>query len=365
MHLAIGISLLCGCGKEQPIVEEIRSLRTITVGEVTTGQVRKFSGVVRAVERSGLSFEVSGNVQVVNVDIGARVAEGDVLAELDKEPYELELQKAAANLATANASVEKQKAEFDRQKRLFEQGAGSQRRLEQAEFAFKEAEASVEATQSALDLAKRDLRKTVLHAPYDGMIGVRQVEPFVDVRRGEVLFEIDAEGEREIVVDIPETVVNLLSAEMPVGLSFPTLPGTSVDGKVTEVGTLAGAGSAFPVKVRLLDPPARVRSGMTAEATFELSRDEAGAGYPIPGQAINPTREANRGFVYVFDPDTSTVKQSPVKWRGVKDNFVVVTDGVAAGDVLAVAGVSFLSDGMKVKLLPEKIEAKPETLDVE
>jgi RND family efflux transporter MFP subunit len=327
--------------------------------------VRRLSGIVRAVDRSGLSFEVSGNVRAVHVDIGANVQKGQVLAELDKEPFELEVQRAEADLATANASVKKQQAEYERQKRLFEQGAGAQRRVEQAEFAFKEALASVQSTESTLDLAKRDLRNTVLYAPYDGSIGAREVEPFVEVGRGQKLFEIDAEGAQEILVGAPETIVHLLTVDMPVAVSFPTLPGKRTEGQVTEVGTLAGEGNTFPVKVRLLDPPSQVRSGMTAEATFELQSAGFAGGYPIPGHAVKPSTEANRGFVFVYQPDTSTVKQTPIQWRGVKDNMVVVSEGVAPGDVLAVAGVSFLSDGMKVKLMAKTRKAKPQTLDIE
>ena len=353
------------CGEEEQIVEEIRSLKTVTVGEATAGEVRNFSGIVRAVDRSALSFEVPGNVVVVNVDIGDNVKKGQILAELDKEPYELEVQKAEAELVTAKANVKNQQADYEREKSIFEQGAGSERRMDQAEFAFKEAEASLDFVESKLDLAKRDLRKTVLYAPYDGSIGERQVEPFVEVRRGQAVFEIDGKGEQEIVVNIPETVVHLLTIDMPVVVSFPTIAGKTTKGNVTEIGTVAGEGNAFPAKVRLLDPPSQVRSGMTAEATFELKGDDFAEGYPVPSHAITPTTEANRGFVFVYQPDTSTVKKAPIQWRGVKNNMVMISEGVSPGDILAVAGVSFLSDGMKVKLIAEAKKEKPETLNVE
>ena len=353
------------CGEEEQIVEEIRSLKTVTVGEATAGEVRNFSGIVRAVDRSALSFEVPGNVVVVNVDIGDNVKKGQILAELDKEPYELEVQKAEAELVTAKANVKNQQADYEREKSIFEQGAGSERRMDQAEFAFKEAEASLDFVESKLNLAKRDLRKTVLYAPYDGSIGERQVEPFVEVRRGQAVFEIDGKGEQEIVVNIPETVVHLLTIDMPVVVSFPTIAGKITKGNVTEIGTVAGEGNAFPAKVRLLDPPSQVRSGMTAEATFELKGDDFAEGYPVPSHAITPTTEANRGFVFVYQPDTSTVKKAPIQWRGVKNNMVMISEGVSPGDILAVAGVSFLSDGMKVKLIAEAKKEKPETLNVE
>lgn len=359
------LTIVIGCGKEEEIVEEIRSLKTITIGESTAGQVRRFSGAVRAVDRSALSFEVSGNVLAVNVDIGANVVKGQVLAELDKEPFELEVEKAQAGLVTAEAKVERENAEYERQKNLLEEGAGVQRLVERAEFAFKEAVASVAATQSTLDLAKRDLIKATLYAPYDGSVGVRDVEPFVEVRRGQKIFEIDAVGEQEIVIDIPETIVHLLEVDMPVDVAFPTLPGKTTKGKVTEVGSLAGEGSAFPVKVQILDGPSQVRSGMTAEATFELKGKDFAEGYLIPGHAIKPTTDANVGFAFVYQPDTSTVKKVPIHWLGVKDNMTIVTDGLSPGDILAVAGVSFLSDGMKVKLLEAEAEqTMPETLDI-
>ena len=357
--------LVAACEEEQEVIEEIRSIKTVTVGELTIGQLRKFSGIVRAVDRSALSFEVGGNVLEVNVDIGSRVDEGQILATLDEEPYRLEVEKTEAELVTARAKVKNKQADFKREKNVFEQGAGSARRMDQAEFAFKEAEASVDYAVSKLNLAKRDLRKTVLYAPYDGTIGDRQVEPFIEVRRGQVIFEIDADGDKEVEVGIPETTVHLVSTGMSTVLSFPTLPGQEIEGRVTEVGTLAREGNAFPVKVRLLDPPAQVRSGMTAEATFNLQSEILAEGYLVPGHALTPTTEASRGFVFVYQADTSTVKKTPVHFRGVKENQVIISDGVSPGDIVAVAGVSFLSDGMKVKLMAKPQIAKPETFAVE
>ena len=57
--------------------------------------------------------------------------------------------------------------------------------------------------------------------------------------------------------------------------------------------------------------------------------------------------------VYVYDPDTSTVKRREVTVGGIRENRIIVLDGVAPGDRLASAGVSFLTDGQKVKLLDE------------
>ena len=69
--------------------------------------------------------------------------------------------------------------------------------------------------------------------------------------------------------------------------------------------------------------------------------------------------------MFVYQPDTSTVKQTSVQMRGVRDNMIIVTEGLAPGDVVAVAGTSFLSDGMKVKLMAKAEKAKPQAIDIE
>ncbi len=365
MGLGVILLLVTACERELEIFEEIRSIKTITVGETAIGRVRKFSGIVRAVDRSALSFEVGGNVQLVNVDIGARVEKGQILAALDEEPYRLEVEKAESELEKAKAKVKNERANYRREKGIFDQGAGSKKRLDQAEFAFRWAMAGLDFGSSKLNLAKRDLRKTVLYAPYDGTIGARYVEPFVEVRRGQAIFEIDADGDKEVNVGIPETTVNLVTTDTSTLVSFPTLPGKVTAGKVTQVGTLAGKGNAFPVDVKLLDPPSEVRSGMTAEVTFELKDESLPTGHLVPGQALIPTMESNKGHVFVYQADTSTVKKTPVRVRGVKDNWIVVSGGISQGNIVAVAGVSFLSDGMEVKLMPKAIKIKSETLDIE
>ena len=85
----------------------------------------------------------------------------------------------------------------------------------------------------------------------------------------------------------------------------------------------------------------------------------------VTGHAVEATTEPNKGFAYVYQADTSTVKKTPIQWRGVKDNMIIISEGLSPGDIVATAGVSFLSDGMKVKLMADAKKAKPETLVVE
>jgi len=94
-----------------------------------------------------------------------------------------------------------------------------------------------------------------------------------------------------------------------------------------------------------------VRPGMTSELRLIFSDAEMQIAYLIPGSAFLPGIDTNDQYVYLFDAETSSVRKTAVQTRGIQGNHVVVTQGIAPGDVLVVAGVPFLSDGQEVKLL--------------
>ena len=90
---------------------------------------------------------------------------------------------------------------------------------------------------------------------------------------------------------------------------------------------------------------------MTAEVEFTMAKDRESAGYLVPLSAIAPGPGEDAGYVFVYDAAASVVRRTPVRGRPGRDDMVEITDGVNAGDVVAVAGVTFLRDGQKVKLM--------------
>lgn len=364
MHILFALSVLTSCSKDEHVIEETRSVKTMIVQDVSTVQVRRFSGIVQASESSALSFEVSGQVQQVNVDIGDRVRKDDLLAILDKEPYELQVKSAQAELVRARANLTNKKADFEREGAIYKEGAGSQKRLDQAKFGYKEAAAGVRYAASKLNLAQRDLRKTTLHAPYDGNIGSRMVEPHMEVAVGQELFEIDAVGDMEVQVDIPETIINKITLNTETKVTLSILPGETFNGVISDIGTMAGAANAFPVKVALRDPPKNIQSGMTAEVTFPIQDPKDQVGYLIPPQAFMSSKESGRAFVFLYDAANSSVKKKSVRLSGAQNNQAIVTEGLTEGDVVVVAGLGFLSDGQQVRLMKQPASVKPEAFNL-
>jgi RND family efflux transporter MFP subunit len=344
---------LVACKEKVEIVDVVRAIKTMKVSEQADQQVSRYSGLVAAVDSSDLSFQVAGQVESVEVDIGDKVTKGQVLAVLDPEPYQLDVGAIKAELVKARDNVAKTKLQYERHKRIYEQGAGAKSLLEVAEFNYKAARSAVNYQIARLDLAKRNLRKTKLISPYDGTIALRTVQPHEEVQVGQKVLEINAKGKMEVQLAIPETTVDRIQIDDKATITFPTLPGESAKGRITYIGSAAIEANAFPVKVELINTDIKVKPGMSAEANLILKNKNQKPGYLIPLQAILPAPEKNRGYVFIYDTQTSVVKKTPARFSGIDQKKAVVEEGLAAGDIIAAAGVSFLSDGMKVKLMKQ------------
>jgi RND family efflux transporter MFP subunit len=362
VYMFLGSLLLLaisGCREEPPPPPNpIRAIKTITVSEQASGRTRAFSGVAEAADSSSISFEVAGNVQEVRVDVGDQITKGQVLASLDPEPYQLTVAEINAELVKARDNVTKTQAEYERQKRIFEQGAGAERRVEVSEFNYLAAKSGVKFQIARLNNAKRDLDRTVLRAPFDGAIANRYIDAFNEVARGQKCFDTFEFTGMEVAISIPEDVIGEIHMDQKGEIRFPIFADRTYLGRVTEISKVAGTANAFPIKLTIEDRDQRLRPGMTARVTLLLAGDDKKAAYLVPISAIAQRGDTKKGFVFIYDPGTSTVKKTRIEAGSVKDNSVVIEEGVKDGDIVAVAGVSFLEDGQEVKLMESKEEEK-------
>jgi RND family efflux transporter MFP subunit len=353
--LAIGglASLLLACSEQTPPpVETIRAIRAFEVGDPAEGQKRRFSGVVEAADASRISFEVPGNVREVNVEVGEEITKGQVLAVLDDRTFRMKGEAARAAVGRAEVELNDARSELERFRKAAEinPGAISPRLIDQAETRFNSARKNLRYHNSQLDLARRDLERTVLKAPFDGVVATRQVDPFQQVALGQILFELYVESAMEAAISVPESEIDRVHLGLSGEIRFPAIPNQVYKGAVSEISRVAAGGNAFPVKVIIETDNPRIRPGITAEVTLRLGDAEDGAAYLIPTGALLAGPDESRGFVFVFDPATSAVRETAVEFDGVRGSDVVVRSGLKTGDIIAVAGVSFLRDGQQVIL---------------
>jgi RND family efflux transporter MFP subunit len=349
----VAIALSACEGEPREVVEKIRAIKTVTVAERGSGQLNRFPGLIEAVDTSVISFEVAGNTREVNVNVGDRVTEGQIIATLDESQYQLNVELAEAEVGRAKAVLAEKQNEYDRQNTLYKKEWVSKAAFDQAVAARDSAANGLAYANSKLNLALRDKDKTLLQAPFDGVIAAKYAEPYQEVARGEKIFEIYIEGAMEVVLNVPETKIGEIYQGLPAEVSFPAENIEALAGRVSEVGSVASTANAFPVKVVLANPPPGVLPGMTAEASLVLGSEGSDSSFLVPFSAIAPGDDPGRGYIFVFDSATSTVRRTPVKGKGVRDDRVMINEGLEAGDVIAIAGVSFLRDGQKVKLMSE------------
>ena len=357
--LLVPILAVFGCGKEEKPPEVIRSIRWIKVVETTTMQVRMISGTTKPVDQTALSFAVGGTVEKVEVRLGDQVRKGQVLAELDQQPFVLGVRDAEAGLLKAQAGRVERRANYERYLALYESNNASKAELDEARASFDSAKSQVKAATAQLGLARRDLRKTRLIAPFNGTISVKEIEPHVEVRRGKAIFGLDGEESGfEVSTAVPETLVLHLNVGDEADVVFPGLSNRRVPGVLTEVGLRSRAATTFPVTVQLQEEFPALRSGMSVEVAFQyIPVSETGepvvTGIAVPIAAILMGAEKTT-FVFIYDEKSSTVKKTQIKVLNLRENDVIIEpEALKAGDILATAGVQFLTDGQKVNLLKE------------
>ncbi|MEM7253650.1 MAG: efflux RND transporter periplasmic adaptor subunit [Pseudomonadota bacterium] len=359
--LAVGsLTVLAGCTEPPPPPPEevVRSIKSLVVSERAGAQVRRIAGVVEADLVSDLSFEAAGKLVTFAVELGDEVARGDVVGELDAEPFELSVKSAKGSLSEADARLRDARAKFNQQKELIAKGYTARSDYETSLANLNSARSAVSIARSQLEIAERDLKQARLLAPFNGRISEKYVQRYAEVSPGQAVVQLSSLGDQKVDVNLPEGLINFIAIGDAVDIRFPTLPGKPTTGRIATIGSRAGSTNSFPVSVTIDRPRADVKPGLSAEVSFQFTTASTGKAFMLPVTAVLPSDEQGRAFVYVFDAGSSTVARKAIEVVNVRDNELEVTGGITEGDIVASAGVSFLSDGMRVKLLESELRRR-------
>ena len=315
----------------------VRAIKWTTLTPQHLDQQRSIAGILKPVDVSELSFEVPGRVKSVNVKLGDRVSKGDVLAVLETEPYELNVQSADADVRRAHADLAAKKLMYERHAKLVSSGAVSRAAYDQALAAYKLAEGNVVFAASKHDLKKRDLRKTKMRAPFSGVISKKDIEPFEDLDSGQTIFELSGEHRLKVSLRVPPTLINRVVEGKAVRIRFPSLKNLELGGTITEVGARAAEANAFPVSVTLDETSDGLHAGMSAEVAFTFRNNGATANsFAVPISAIQ-SGEGQEFFVFVFDKAAGAVRRSLIHVVNWRDNDVEIAGDVEPDAVIATA----------------------------
>lgn len=352
--------LLAGCTDYDvgDDTEVVRGLKAFRVTETASSELRRYPSVVKPANESKLSFEVAGKLKNINLEVGQRVTAGDVLAEIDPVSLDLQVQQSRASLEQAQANYSNAKSDFDRKAPLLKNGYITKSEYDSAQSTLKSTFAQVEQAKKQLDISKENFRKASLLSPFDGVVSSVDVKDYEQVSPGQIILGLYSESAYEISFSVPAIIVNAINVGDAGKVTFSDLPGAKYGGHIKELGTSAARVSAFPVVLALDEAPEKLKAGMAADVELDISLGEAIEGYLAPLSSIvfggNGASLPNdrMGIVFVFDEKTSIVNSRQVHMAGIHGNMVIVDSGLKKNDIIARAGVSYLRDGLKVKLLP-------------
>ena len=348
---------LQGCSekKEEAKDQPVRGLRAYKVSERAENRVRRFPSILQPADVSVLSFEIAGQLKAINLQAGQKVQLGDLLAETDPRSLQAQVEQASAGVQQAEAQAVNAEADFQRKEELLKKGVTTQAIFDQSKATALSAQAQLEQARRQLALANHNLDRSKLLAPFSGTIARVEVKSFAQVAAGQPIVTLYSDDRFEMPFLVSAATLQSLSIGQRVEVKVADLPDLSLTGKIKELGSKAEQVSAFPVVVRLEDSIAGLNAGMSVEVAIEEPLIGGGKGFLLPLTVLYPEGGKdvkNVATVFVYDEPSSAVKKRQITVGGVRDNNLVVTAGVAPGDLVASAGVSYLVDGQKVKLLP-------------
>lgn len=290
-------------------------------------------GSLKSNETVMLRPETAGRVSAIHFKDGAMVTRGTVLLTLDAAIQEAELQQAKANLALAKSS-------FKRSEELMVKKFLSQQALDSASAALKVQEAAVQ-------LAEAKVAKTRVRAPFNGVIGLRNVSVGDYVKEGQDLVNIEDIATLRVDFKLPETYLGRLQKGQALEVTTDALAGEPFQAVLDAVDPMVDQGGrAISARARLNNAAGKLRPGMFVRARLMFG-DRQGV-LMVPEQAIVPGAQP-----MVFKVVEGKATMAKVRLGVRRAAQVEVLEGLAAGDVVVTAGQLKLKEGVAVRTIGE------------
>lgn len=339
-------TIIIGCGEEQteapPVV---RPVKTITVSGFGEGEVT-FPALVEAGEKVLMSFRVPGRIIQLPVREGQEIKKGQLIARLDPVDYQLAVNQARAEYNKADADLK-------RYQKLYEKDA-----VPLADLDLRISQRDV--AKSRLEEAEKNLTYTYLGAPFTGRIGRRYVENYMDVRSNEPIVDLNDVTNIELKVNVPESIISMSRTlgdklDLKNFAEFESAPGKKYPIEIKEVNNRADPlTQTFEVTYKMPQPDdIALLPGMNALVRLEAKiKSDANieSRIRIPAIAVMGADDGG-SYVWIVNQQNMTVHQQQVEigqMSGIDGIFI--TGGLMGGELLVVAGMKSLQEGMKVQL---------------
>lgn len=333
--LVVVIGVVRFMGREaQPVqsAERVIPVQLRTPLALESQQQLVLSGEVETRRSVAVGFRVGGVVDQVLVEEGQSVREGDLLATLDAEDYQLQLELAQA----AAARVSDQ---FSRAMEIHAQGRLTPADSTAAETGAREARVHEQIALRALENAR-------LLSPMTGVVAYRGIQPGEQTGPGMAVFTIVDLDPIGVRFGVPEREIGRVRPGLRARIAIPSLRGWTGEGVIDRIGVLPDPVSrTYPVRISVPNPNNQLRPGMIADLRIEETTRVTAL--TLPGEAI--IRDASGvTVVFVYFPADGRVHSRRVEVGTIQGREVEILSGVGPDDLIVVGGQHWVREGMRV-----------------
>lgn len=308
-------------------------VRSQPLSELLVDFDRRAPAEVRTLNDARIAAEVSAVVIEVHADVGQVVSAGDALIELDPVDYQLNLKQAQANLASSQARLSQAQVKLKRSRTLGNNQYISADELLERETDVMVFQAQIQADEVAVSVARRNLAKCSVKAPFDGVIGERMAQVGNFVRNGEALIAVTQVDRFELDATIPDSQ----AAEILISKNL----------------RFESRGQSWPVELLRLSPVINSQ-GRTRQARFTFADDAPAVGRSGEiawrvGSGLLPANLVSRrdGALGVFLLEDGKAKFQPLP--GAQEGRPAQVNMPGSSQIITL-GRERLQDGMTVSV---------------
>jgi membrane fusion protein, multidrug efflux system len=356
--LLVGVKAMqIGKMMSTPMIVPSTTVSSATAKEEDWAPTLSAVGSISAVQGAVVSSELGGVVSKIAFENGGAAKKGDLLVQLDASAEE-------ALLRSAEAEAELGRQDLERTRDLASHKVVSKAELDAAESKFNRLNA-------VCDQMRSNIRKKTIIAPFDGQLGIRQVNVGQMINAGQQVVPLTSLDPVFADFALPQQHLGKLTQGLEVGVTTDALPGRVFPGKLTAINSMVDANTRnITLQATLENPDHALRPGMFAKA--EVTLPEKQKALVIPGSAISYAPFGDSVFVIEKTKDPKTGKESQkirqqfVRVGESRGDLVSITEGLKAGETVVSTGVFKLRNGMAVTInndLAPKPQVHPNPVD--
>ncbi|USG60876.1 efflux RND transporter periplasmic adaptor subunit [Sneathiella marina] len=355
----------CDSGDEAP-KKPITPVRTQAIISQNLTKDVRYTATIEANSQVNLSFKVTGYVTSLlqekdasgkdrPVQSGDIVAKNTVLAIVDDKDAANNTKQAGAQVATAQANLNKANEDYKRAQELYKSNSMTAPDYDAAKQEYETAVASLSSAKAAQKSAENDQKDYNLKAPIHGVIIQRNVDVGSLVSPSVVGFVIADTETVKIAFGVPDTMASTLKLGQNQSFTTQSIPDRIFSGTITEISAAADTNTrVFDVEVTAKNEDSSLKVGMIAALNVAKSSATQTAAL-IPLSAVVAAKDSKEGyavFVTTSDGSKTIAKLTDVELGQVYGNNIAVLKGVEPSDQIIVSGATLVTDGEQVSIIP-------------